>query len=110
MTLTLPASCVDRAHLMLKGHISCQRGSQTARPFHNKCRGSVAQRPYVRPIPHAYVMHSRPLDYTGSPLDQGLGTLRGQVRIKLGLDTCRPRTPSRAGSGYSLPQSPGTRW
>jgi hypothetical protein len=83
MTLTLPASWVDRAHLMLKGHISCQRGSQTARPLRNKCRGSVAQRPYVRPIPHAHVMHSRQLDCTRSPL-------RGQVRTKLGLDTCHP--------------------
>jgi hypothetical protein len=42
MTLTLPASWVDRAHLMLKGHISCQRGSQTVRPLRNKCRDSVA--------------------------------------------------------------------
>ncbi|KAL5658037.1 hypothetical protein ACJX0J_031200, partial [Zea mays] len=31
---------------------------QTARPFHNKCKGSVAQRLYVRPVPYAYVMHS----------------------------------------------------
>jgi hypothetical protein len=88
---------------MLKGHISCQWDSQTMCPFHNKCRGSVAQRPYARPIPHAYVMHSRPLDCSRSPLDQGMGTLCGQVCTKLGLDTCHPRTPSRAGSGYSLP-------
>jgi hypothetical protein len=88
---------------MLKGHISYQRGSQTARPFHNKCRGSVTQRLYVRPIPYAYVMHSRSLDCSRPPPDRGIGTLCGQVRTKLGLDTCRPRTPSRAGSGYSLP-------
>jgi hypothetical protein len=104
-----PASWVDKAHLMLKGHISCQRGSQTARPFHDKCTGSVAQRLYVRPIPYAYVMHSRPLDCTRPPPDQGIGTLRGRVRTKLGLDTCHPWTPSKAGSGYSLPQNPGTR-
>jgi hypothetical protein len=102
-----PASGVDRVHLMLKGHISCQQGSQTAHPFHNKRRGSVAQRLYVRPIPYAYVMHSRPRDCTRPPLDQGIGTLRGRVRTKLGLDTCHPWTPSRAGSGYSLPRIPG---
>jgi hypothetical protein len=44
---------------MLKGHIACQWGSQTACPFHNKCRGSVAQQPYVRSIPHAYVIVGR---------------------------------------------------
>jgi hypothetical protein len=92
---------------MLKGHIACQRGSQTARPFHNKCRGSVAQRLYVRPIPHAYVMQSRPLDCTRSPPDQGIGTLRGQVRTKLGLDTCRSRTPSGQGPGIPCPRIPG---
>jgi hypothetical protein len=94
---------------MLKGHIACQRGSQTTRPFHNKCKGSVAQRSYVMPVPHPHVMHSRLLDCTRSPPGQGIGTLCGQVRTKLGLDTCRPRTPSWAGSGYSLPQNPGIR-
>jgi hypothetical protein len=58
---------------MLKGHIACERGSQTTRPFHNKCRVNMAQRLYIRPIPHAYIMHSRPLDCTRSPLDQGIG-------------------------------------
>jgi hypothetical protein len=57
---------------MLKGHISCQRGSQTTRPFNNKCKGSVAPRLYVRPIPYAYVMHSRPLDCTRPPPGQGI--------------------------------------
>jgi hypothetical protein len=94
---------------MLKGHISCQRGSQTTRPFHNKCRGRVTQRLYVRPITYAYVMHSRPLDCTRPPPGQGIGTLRGRVRTRLGLDTCSPWTPSRVGSGYSLPQNPETR-
>jgi hypothetical protein len=51
---------------MPKGHIACQRGSQAARPVHNKCKGSMAQWSYVRPIPQAYVMHSRPLGCTRS--------------------------------------------
>jgi hypothetical protein len=79
---------------MLKGHIACQRGSQAARLLRNKCKGSVAQWSYVRPIPQAHVTHNRPLGCTWSSPGQAIGTLCGQVRTKLGLDTCRPRTPS----------------
>jgi hypothetical protein len=63
----------------------------------------------LRQVHPARSRHSRSLDCTRSLPDQGIGTLRGQVRTKLGLDTCRPRTPSRAGLGYSGSQNPGTR-
>ena len=55
---------------MLKGHIACQRDSQAARLLCNKCRDNVAQRPYVRLRPLAYVTCSRPRDSIGSPSGQ----------------------------------------
>jgi hypothetical protein len=94
---------------MLKGHIACQRDSQAVRLLHNKCRDSVAQRPYVRLRPLAYVTRDRPRGSIGSPPGRGAVALCRQVRTWLGLDTCRHRTPARARPGYSLPQSPGTR-
>jgi hypothetical protein len=50
-TLTPSASGVDRTHLMLRGHIVCQRGGRR-RPLHIKCRecaalGALRQAPPV---------------------------------------------------------------
>ena len=78
---------------MLKGHIACQRGSQAARLLRNKCRDSVAQRPYVRLRPLAYVMRGRPRGNIRSPPGWGAIALCGQVRTRLGLDTHQHRTP-----------------
>jgi hypothetical protein len=78
---------------MLKGHIACQQDRQTARLLCNKCRGSAAQRPYVRLRPQAYITRGRPCGSIGSPPGQGAVALCGQVRTRLGLDTCRHRTP-----------------
>jgi hypothetical protein len=79
---------------MLKGHITCQRDSQAARLLRNKCRDSVAQRSCVRLHPLAYVTRGRPRGSIGSPPGQGAVELCGQVRTRLGLDTCRHRTPA----------------
>jgi hypothetical protein len=56
---------------MLRRHIACQRNGQAARLIRNKCRGCVAQRPYVRLCPLAYVACSRPRGSIGSPTGQG---------------------------------------
>jgi hypothetical protein len=56
---------------MLRGHIACQLGGQAARPFHNKCRDRVAQRPYVRLRPLAYVTGNKPRGSIGSPPERG---------------------------------------
>jgi hypothetical protein len=79
---------------MLKGHIACQQDSQAARLLRNKCRDSVAQRPYVRRRPLAYVTRGRPRGSIGSPLGRGAVALRGQVRTRLGLNTCQHQTPT----------------
>jgi hypothetical protein len=79
---------------MLKGHITCERGSQEARLLRNKCRDSAAQRSYVRLRLRAYVTRGRPRGSIGSPPEQGAVALCGQVRTRLGLNTCRHRTPA----------------
>jgi hypothetical protein len=70
---------------------------------------SAARSPYVRLHPLAYVTGRRPCGSIGSPPGRGAVALCGQVRTRLGLDTCRHRIPARARPGYSLPQTPGTR-
>jgi hypothetical protein len=79
---------------MPKGHIACQRGRQAARLLRNQCSGSAAQRPYVRLRSWAYVTLGRPFGSIGSPSGRGTEVLCGQVRTRLGLDTCRSRTPA----------------
>jgi hypothetical protein len=56
---------------MLRGHIACQQGGQAARPFLNKCRDRVAQRPCVRLHPLAYVTGNKPRGSIGSPPERG---------------------------------------
>jgi hypothetical protein len=58
---------------MLRGHIACQRDRQAARLLRNKCRGSAAQRPYVRLRPLAYVTGDSPRGSIGSPPERGVG-------------------------------------
>jgi hypothetical protein len=52
---------------MLRRHIACQWSEQVARFIRIKCRGRVAQRPYVRLRPLAYVTGGRPRGSIGSP-------------------------------------------
>jgi hypothetical protein len=79
---------------MLKGHIACQQDSQAVHLLRNKCRDNAAQRPYVRLRPLAYVTCGRPRGSIGSSLGRGAVALCGQVRTRLGLNTCRHRTPA----------------
>jgi hypothetical protein len=58
---------------MLRRHIACQWDGQAARLIRIKCRGRVAQRPYVRLRSLAYVMGSRPRGSIGSPPERGVG-------------------------------------
>jgi hypothetical protein len=51
---------------MLRRHIGCQWNGQTVHLIRNKCRGHVAQRPYARLHPLAYVTGSRPRGSIGS--------------------------------------------
>jgi hypothetical protein len=53
---------------MPRRHIACQ----AARLIRNKCRGRVAQKPYVRLRPLAYVTGSRPRGSIGSPPERGV--------------------------------------
>jgi hypothetical protein len=56
---------------MPRQHITCQWNGQATRLIHNKCRGRVAQRPYVGLCPLAYVTGSRPRGSIGSPPERG---------------------------------------
>jgi hypothetical protein len=56
---------------MLRRQIACQQGGQSARPLRNKCRDRVAQRPYVRLRPLAYVTGNNPRGSIGSPPERG---------------------------------------
>jgi hypothetical protein len=56
---------------MLRRHIACQWSGQAARLIRNKCRGHVAQRPYIRLRPLAYVTGSGPHGSIGSPPEWG---------------------------------------
>jgi hypothetical protein len=58
---------------MLRRHITCQWSGQAARLTRIKCRGRVAQRPYVRLRPPIYVTGSRPRGSIGSPPERGVG-------------------------------------
>jgi hypothetical protein len=52
---------------MSRRHIACQ----AARVICNKCKGRVAQKPYIRLHPLAYVTGSRPHGSIGSPPERG---------------------------------------
>jgi hypothetical protein len=56
---------------MLRRHIACQQDGLAARLIHNKCRGHVTRRPYVRLRSSAYVTRSRPRGSIGSPPGRG---------------------------------------
>jgi hypothetical protein len=56
---------------MLRRHITCQWNGHAACLISNKCRGRVAQRPYVRLRPLAYVTGSRPRGSIGAPPERG---------------------------------------
>jgi hypothetical protein len=56
---------------MPRRHITCQWNGQAARLIRNKCRDRVAQRPYVRLRPVAYVMGSRPHGSIGASPERG---------------------------------------
>jgi hypothetical protein len=52
---------------MLRQHITCQWNRQAAHLIRNKCSCRMAERPYVRLRPLAYVTGSRPRGSIGSP-------------------------------------------
>jgi hypothetical protein len=56
---------------MQRRHTACQWNEQAARLILIKCRGRVAQRPYVRLRPLAYVTCSRSRGSIGSPPSRG---------------------------------------
>jgi hypothetical protein len=58
---------------MQRRHTACQWNGQAARLIRNKCRGRVAQRPYVRLRPLAYVTCSVPRGSIGAPPGRGAG-------------------------------------
>jgi hypothetical protein len=56
---------------MQKRHIACQWDGQAARLIRNKCRGRIAQRPYVRLRPLAYVTCTMSRGSIGAPPERG---------------------------------------
>jgi hypothetical protein len=56
---------------MLRRHITCQRNRQAVCLRRIKCSGHVAQRPYVRLHPLAYVTCTMPRGSIGAPLERG---------------------------------------
>jgi hypothetical protein len=75
---------------MPRRYIACQ----AVRLIRNKCRVHATQRPYIKLHPLAYVMRGRPRGSIESPPGWGAVVLCGQVRTRLGLDTCQHRTPA----------------
>ena len=57
---------------MPRGHIAHQQDRQAACLLRNKCRGSMAQRPYVRLRPLAYVMGDSPHGIIGPSPERGV--------------------------------------
>jgi hypothetical protein len=57
---------------MLRGHIACQQDRQATRLLCNKCRGSAAQRAYIRLRPPAYVTGDSPRGSIGPPPERGV--------------------------------------
>jgi hypothetical protein len=58
---------------MLRRHTACQWNGQAACLIRNKCRGRVAQRPYVRLRPLAYVTCSMPRGSIVAPPEREAG-------------------------------------
>jgi hypothetical protein len=56
---------------MPRRHITCQWNRQAARLIRNKCRGRVAQRPYVRLHPLTYVTCTVPRGSIEAPPEWG---------------------------------------
>jgi hypothetical protein len=56
---------------MQRRHIACQWNGQVARLIRNKCRGRIAQRPYVRLRLLAYVTCTMPRGSIGAPPERG---------------------------------------
>jgi hypothetical protein len=73
---------------MLRRHIACQQVGQAVHPLRNKCRDCVAQRPYVRLHPLAYVTGNKPRSCIGSPPERGAQAHRIKPRHVLVLDPC----------------------
>jgi hypothetical protein len=83
---------------MLRGHIVYQQDRQAARLLHNKCRGSAAQRPYVRLRPLAYVTGDRPRGNIGPLPEQGAEAHRSKPGHVLVPDPCLSLTWARVSS------------
>jgi hypothetical protein len=90
--------------------IACQRDGQATRLIHNKCRGHVTRRPYVRLRPLVYVTRSRPRGSIGSPPGRESGVYADRSApdwVRTRVDTGPPpRSCSR--SGYVLSWGLGT--
>jgi hypothetical protein len=59
---------------MSRRYTACQWNGQAARLIRNKCRGHVAQRPYVRLRPLAYVTGTMPRGSIGASPERGAET------------------------------------
>jgi hypothetical protein len=87
---------------MLRRHISCQWIGQAARLIHNKCRGRVAQRPYVRLCPLAYVTCTMPRGSIGGSPERGAETYTVRSGHVSALD---PRLALIKAWVFSIPES-----
>jgi hypothetical protein len=87
---------------MQRRHIACQRNGQVARLILIKCRGRVAQRPYVRLRPLAYVTCSRPHGSIGSP--PGWGAKAYTIRSRH-VSAPDPRLALTKAWVFSVPES-----
>jgi hypothetical protein len=87
---------------MLRRHTACEWIGQAVCLIRNKCRGRVAQRPYVRLRPLAYVTCSRPRGSIGSPPGRGAGA----YTIRYGhVSTPDPRLALIKAWEFSVPKS-----
>jgi hypothetical protein len=67
MTLTSSADGLDKAHLMSRGLVACQRGGRRCIPSAINAEVGRLHGPYVRLDPFAYVTGLKPSGSSGAP-------------------------------------------
>jgi hypothetical protein len=100
-TLTQSANGLDKAHLMSRGLVACQRGGRRRVPSAINVEVERLHGPYVRLGPLAYVIGLKPSGSSGAPPGQEV-PLKRRTRVGTGPlfvpGSPRSRSPARAWS------------
>jgi hypothetical protein len=100
-TLTSSANGLDKAHLMSRGLVACQRGGRRRVPSAINAEIERLHGPYVRLGPLAYITGLKPSSSSGAPPGQKV-PLEKRSRVGTGPlfvpGSPRPRSPARVRS------------